>query len=172
MRRLGLFLVLLIATPRFVATQKQPDFSGEWVLVSATRSDSDAAPMLTVRQTLVRTDASGQPMAPFFSQLIVERKFVDHPRKDTYQLGVHGVRGGISGGIIGGGGVQTRYSVLWEGDRLVIETGSYSGPSRQDGPYWEHTEVWGLDREGQLVLSITDRSDKDQTSNTLTYRRN
>jgi hypothetical protein len=172
MRRLGLFLVLLTAIPRIVATQNEPDFSGEWVLVSAARSDSDAAPMLTVRQTLVRTDALGQPMAPFFSQLIVERKSVDHPRKDTYQLGVHGVRGGISGGIVGGGGVQTRYSVRWEGDRLVIETGSYSGPGRQDGPYSEHTEEWRLDREGLLILQLTDRSDKDQTSNTLTYRRN
>jgi len=125
MRRLGLFLVLLIAIPRIVATQNQPDFSGEWV----------ARPNGRV----------GSANGALFNQL---------------------------GGIIGGGGVQTRYSVFWEGDRLVIETGSYSGPGRQDGPYSEHTEEWRLDREGLLILQLTDRSDKEQTSNTLTYRRN
>jgi hypothetical protein len=67
---------------------------------------------------------------------------------------------------------QTRFSVRWDGNRLVIDTGRYSGPTREAGPYTEHAEVWQLDAGGMLILSITDRgSGIASTTNTLTYRK-
>jgi hypothetical protein len=87
---------------------------------------------------------------------------------DTYQIGVQG-------GVVGGGGTESRYSVRWEGNRLVIETGSYSDPARRDGPYSVHMEERQLDAAGRIVLSVTDRrSGAQETSNTLTltYQKN
>ena len=105
-------------------------------------------------------------MEPYFSALIVERQYVDRAATATYQIGVQG-------GIVGGGGAQSRISVRWDGNRLVIETGSYSGPTRSDGPYSEHTEEWQLDAAGRLVLSFTERrSSAPEVSNTLTYQKN
>ena len=61
----------------------------------------------------------------------------------------------------------------WEDNRLVINTGSYSGPTREAGPYTEHSEVWQLDAAGMLILSIVDRgSSIASTAKTLTYRKN
>ena len=112
-------------------------------------------------------------MEPYFSALIVERQFADRAATATYQIGV---QGGMVGAIVGGGRAETRaetrHSVRWDGNRLVIETGSYSGPSRSDGPYSERSEEWQLDAAGRLVLSVTDRrSGAQEASNTLTYQK-
>ena len=54
----------------------------------------------------------------------------------------------------------------------MIETGNYSGPTRESGPYTEHAEVWWLDAEGRLVIKVTDRSSgAESTTRTLTYQR-
>ena len=169
-RQLRFCAILLIAIPTAVAAQDKPDFSGRWVLVSSSTPDPSAAQILTVRQTVTRTNVRGGPMQPFFSTLIVERQFADHAATATYQIGV---QGGMVGGIVGGGGAETRHSVLWEDNRLVIETGSYSGTARRDGPYSEHTEEWQLDAAGRLVLSVRERrSGAQEVSNTLTYQKN
>jgi hypothetical protein len=162
--------ILLTAIPTAVAAQDKPDFSGRWVLVSSRTPDPSAAQMLTVRQTVTRTNVRGGPMQPFFSALIVERQFADRAATATYQIGA---QGGMVGGIVGGGVAETRHSVRWEGNRLVIETGSYSGPARSDGPYSERTEEWQLDAAGRLVLLVTERrSGALEASNTLTYQKN
>jgi len=173
-RQFRLCAILLMAIPTAVAAQDKPDFSGRWVLVSSSTPDPSAAQTLSVRQTVTRTNVRGGPMQPFFSTLIVERQFADRAATATYQIGV---QGGMVGGIVGGGGAEsrteTRHSVRWEGNRLVIETGSYSGPTRSDGPYSEHTEEWQLDAAGRLVLSVTERgSGAQEVSNTLTYQKN
>jgi hypothetical protein len=63
-------------------------------------------------------------------------------------------------------------SVRWEGNQLRIETGLYSGPMRDSGPYTEHTEAWRLDDQGRLVITVVDqRSDSEVATRTLTYRR-
>ena len=165
--------ILLTAIPTAVAAQDKPDFSGRWVLVSSSTPDPSAAQILTVRQTVTRTDVRGRPMEPYFSALIVERQFADRAATATYQIGV---QGGMVGAIVGGGRAETRaetrHSVRWDGNRLVIETGSYSGPSRSDGPYSERSEEWQLDAAGRLVLSVTDRrSGAQEASNTLTYQK-
>lgn len=156
-----------------VAAQDQPDFSGQWFLVAATRPDPAVALRLTIRQPVTRTNQLGAPMAPAFMELIIERDFGSYVRTDSYRLGVQGgMVGGIVGGAAGGFSYQSRYSARWEGSRLVIETGSYSGPDQLAGPYWEHAEEWELDSRGMLILTIVDRASGVETkTDTFTYRR-
>jgi hypothetical protein len=159
-----------------VAAQDNPDFSGRWVLETSADAGPDVALFLTVRQPVVRTNVHGAPMPPFFKELSVERQFGDDLRIETHQIGVEG---GAVGVVAANRGTasdvnvpQTRFSVRWESNRLVIDTGRYSGPTREAGPYTEHTEVWQLDSRGRLLLSITDRgSGIASTTKTLTYRR-
>jgi hypothetical protein len=178
MRRLGLLSILSILVADPVEAQDKPDFSGHWVLATSAGSGPDVAQSLTVRQPIVRTDVFGAPIEPYFKELTVEREVGSRVRTDTYQIGLEG--GTVGAVASAGGGInpnanrsQTRFSVRWEGDRLVIETASNSGPTSQAGPYTEHTEVWQLNASGMLILSITDRgSGIGSTSITLAYRKN
>jgi hypothetical protein len=156
------------------AAQDQPDFSGRWVLVSSAVADPNAARSLNIRQPVRVTNALGAPMAPYFLELIVEREFADRVTTETHTIGVGGgIVGGVAGGDLAGARYQSRFSVRWEGDRLVIERGSYSGQTRDAVPYWEHTEEWEMDAAGMLVVTVTDRaSDAAPKSNTFMYRRN
>ena len=62
--------------------------------------------------------------------------------------------------------------VRWDGDRLMIETGQYSGPTRESGPYLEHEEVWALDTDGRLIMSVADRDPTTGPRTTqLAYRK-
>jgi hypothetical protein len=45
-----------------------------------------------------------------------------------------------------------RVSPSLDSNRLVIETGSYSGPTRESGAYSEHTEIWWLEGDTGLVM--------------------
>jgi hypothetical protein len=147
--------MLLATGPVTAAAQDKPDFSGRWVLVSASRTGPDVATSLIVRQPVRRTNAFGAPMPPAFLDLVVERQSADRVRTDTFQIGV-------SGGIVGGGGVQSRFSVRWEGNRLVISNENVSS---------EHTEEWELS-QGSLVITTTDRdAGGDTKASTLIYRK-
>jgi hypothetical protein len=171
---LSILSMLVTAT---VAGQDKPDFSGRWILERPADAGPDVPRSLTVRQPVVRTNVYGAPMPPFFKELSVERQFVTDVRTETYQIGVEG---GTVYGLPANRGTapdvnpsQTRFSVRWEDNRLVIDTGSYSGPTREAGPYTEHTEVWQLDAAGMLILTITDRgSGITSTTKALTYRKN
>ena len=69
-------------------------------------------------------------------------------------------------------GQRAGYPLRWEGDRLHIEIGRYSGPKRDSGSYTEHSEVWWLDDEDRLLISVVDRrSEPEVPTRTLTYRR-
>ena len=174
-RWVSILWILVAAT---VAAQDKPDFSGHWILETAAAADPAVARSLTVRQPVVRTNVYGAPMPPFFKELSVERQFVTGVRTETYQIGIEGGMVGAVRPANRGTGrdvnvPQTRFSVRWEDDRLVIQSGSYSGPTRDAGPYTEHTQVWQLDAAGRLILSTTDRgSDVASTTKTLTYRKN
>src|SRR5205809_894516 len=118
-----------------MAAQGKPDFSGHWILETSADAAPDVPQSLTVRQPVVRTDVHGAPMAPFFKELSVERQFVTDVRTETYQVAVGG---GMVGRIRANPGTaadvnvsQTRFSVRWEGNRLVIDTSRYSGPAAQ-----------------------------------------
>jgi hypothetical protein len=127
-----------------------------------------------IHQPVRRTTALGKPMPPAFLELSVERHFASGVRTEMYQLGTEG---GTQAGIVGGTAEdlerwRSRLSVHWEGNQLHIETGSYSGPTRDAGPYDEHTEVWRLDEQGSLTIAVVDRrSGADVAMRMLTYRR-
>jgi hypothetical protein len=165
--------MLLVAT---VSAQDQPDFSGRWVLAAPPAAGPGVARSLTVLQPIVGTNVYGAPMTPFFKELTVERQFLRDVRTDTYQIGVAGASSGVGATGHGSGPdvhvPETRFSVRWEGARLAIDSGVYSGPTRAAGPYTEHSEVWQLDAAGMLIVSVTDRgSGTESTTNILTYRK-
>jgi hypothetical protein len=159
------------------AAQDRPDFSGHWVLADPSDFASTIARELTVHQSIVHQSVRGDAIEPFFKTLTVERRLPSGLRSESYEMGTEG---GTVGGVDPSGresgpndkSPQTRVSVKWDGDRLVIETGSDSGRTRDSGPYTEHDEVWSLDAQGQLLITVTDRGSavRSSTSN-FTYRR-
>jgi hypothetical protein len=156
------------------AGQSQPDFSGRWVLVRAEPASLQAAGTLIATQPVERTNVHGAPIAPVFLTITIERQFVDRSRTDTYNIGVEG---GLVGGIAAGHDPQanvpqTRFVVRWQDNRLVMDTGSYAGSSREAGPYTERTETWQLDDAGLLTVTIVDRrTGGEPTTSRATYRR-
>jgi hypothetical protein len=172
----GWLSILSMFVAATVAAQDKPDFSGRWILVTSADAGPAVARSLTVRQRAVRTNVYGDPIPPFFKELTVERQFGNDVRTETYQIGiVGGMVGGMSpaNGITSGLDVpQTRFSVRWEDNRLVIDIGNYSGPAREAGPFTEH-EVWQIDAAGMLILSMAERgSGIPSTTKTLMYRKN
>ena len=176
MRHKGWLSILAMLVAGTVAAQDKPDFSGRWILETSAGPGPDGARALTVRQAVARPNVYGAPMPPFFKELSVDRQFGTDVRTETYQIGVEG--GMVSGISPANRGIapefsQTRFSVRWDDNRLVIDTGIYSGRTRDAGPYTEHTEMWQLDAAGKLIVSTTDRrSGIASTTKTLTYRKN
>jgi len=131
---------------------------------------------LTISQPIVRTNVLGAPMPPSFLELTVERQFENAVRSETYHISTEG---GTVGGVVGidrpdqsSNRTESRVSVQWHGDRLRIETGRYSGPTRDSGPYTEHNEEWWFDEHRRLSIIVVDRrSDSEVVTHTLTYRR-
>ena len=177
MRHKGWLSILSMFVAATVAAQDKPDFSGRWILETSAGAGPDVARSLTVRQPVVRTNVYGAPMPPFFKELSVERQFGNDLRTETFQIGIEG---GVKAVFPPNRGTasdvnvpESRFSVRWEDNRLVIDIGSYSAPTREAGPYTEHTEVWQLDATGMLVVSLTDRgSSIVSTTKTVTYRKN
>ena len=157
--------VLVLLVSGVAQMPKEPDFSGEWMLVEASGPASDPAPALTVRQVITRTTLRGEPMTPWFSELGVERHFRTGVVSESYKIG-------LIGGTVSGIGERTTVAVTWEGEGLIIRTGKYSGSPQDPGPYTEHEEVWSFDPSERLLITITDRSSKaEPTSVRLIYRR-
>jgi hypothetical protein len=160
--------LLLFSLAAAVAAQDAPDFSRQWVLVATDRPDPGVASRLTVRRLVTGSNASGAPIRPSILQLVVERGFGDRTTTDKYLVGADGVRGGI----VGGGGDPSRFSVGWVDSRLVMTTASYSGPAREASLLNEHQETWELDPVGMLIMTSTDRDEgHEPKSNRATYRR-
>ncbi len=158
--RMTLVVVLVSVIAETTAAQGKPDFSGRWVLVNPATA-SDIARDLVVRESFE---------APV-TVLTVERRSTGEVHIATYKIGLaEGRTGAITED--GRGPTRTTKSAMWDGDRLVIETGTYSGARRQAGPYSEHDEVWSLDAQGRLVMIVTDRGSGTELRTTqLTYRR-
>lgn len=58
--------VLILGVSGVAQIPKEPDFSGEWVLVDVIGGASDPAAALVVRQRVTRTTSRGEPMTPYF----------------------------------------------------------------------------------------------------------
>ena len=160
------FLWLLLLTSLMavaVAAQEKPDFSGTWVLQEPPQPGADIPRVLIIRQPLRRTTVQGEPMPPVFLDLTVERHFESEVRTDTYRIGTEG---GTVEGLVGGSRSSSRLSVRWDGDRLRIETRSY--PTSDTNLYSEHDEVWWLDEQGSLLITVVDRrSDSEVATRTI-----
>jgi hypothetical protein len=159
--------VLVLLVSGLAQIPKEPDFSGEWVLVQASSAASDPARALTVRQSITRTTMRGEPMTPWFSDLAVERHFKTGVVLESYKIGL------ISGTVSGiEREERTTVAVKWQGGNLIIRTGKYPGPPQESSPYTEHEEVWSFDPSGRLLITITDRSSgSPPTTDMLIYRR-
>jgi hypothetical protein len=166
------FVVLAVLVVAQSTAQDTPDFSGDWILESVSQSAADIPKALSVRQSLVRTNVRGEPMTPFFKDITVARDLANGTRSETYQIGIAG--GTVPGPRADGSadGPRTHHRVEWEERTLVIENGSYTGPTRESGQWTELREVWSLDPDGRLRLAITTRSSVGASSTvTLVYRR-
>jgi hypothetical protein len=163
-----LIVVAVSVVVPFVA-QDTPDFSGSWVLESASPSAADIPRALSVAMSLVRTNVRGEPMNPFFKDITVVRELANGTSSETFQIGVVG---GSLGGTVAGEFPSRHHRVIWEKQTLVIETGSYTGPTPESGQWAERREAWSLDSDGRLRLAITSRSSGSASSTvTLVYRR-
>ncbi len=165
-----LFVLLSLVTAQQQRDLK-PDFSGRWLLESASPSP-DVAGVLNVSHTL-STSPMNPPTAAYRERLRVESEFEGGRRAEAfYELG--GFASGSVGGLPAGERrytVESHRSVRWIGTTLVIQTGDYSGTSDQQ-TYTEHGEEWSLDANGRLVIVVTDRATgKDDVMKTLIYRR-
>ncbi len=170
--RRWLFLVILTLGPTAtVATQDRPDFSGRWVLESASQATADTPRVLSVKQTLVRTNVRGESIKPLFKDIIVDRELESGTRSEAHIIGVVG--GVISGEVSGQPTAPRRHhAVRWEGNTLVFESGSYTGHARETGVWTERREVWSLESGGRLRLTVESRSSVGtQSTVTLIYRR-
>lgn len=172
-RMATLVAVLALQTPAPLVAQDKPDFSGRWMLASASPPSPELPPALTVRQSITRTNVYGEPMKPFFSELAVERVFESGTRVDTHRIGVVG--GTVAGMAADGtrrGGPNSHHSVTWDGDALVIATGVHTGPAAGTGAWSERREVWSFDADGRLRLSITTSSSDAEPGTVVgVYRR-
>jgi len=165
------FVVMAVSMTARLAAQDTPDFSGHWVLESASQSAADIPQTLSVSQSLVRTNVRGEPMKPFFKEITVARGLQNGTRSETHQIGVEGglVSGRADGTV---DALRLHHRVVWEAQTLVIENGSYTGPTPESGEWTERREVWSLDPGGQLRLAIATRSSVDPARTvTLVYRR-
>jgi hypothetical protein len=165
------FIVMAVSVVARLTARDTPDFSGDWILESAPQSAADIPKALSVRQSLVRTNVHGEPMKPFFKDITVARELANGTRSETYQIDIAG--GTVPGRADGSpDGLRSHHRVEWEERTLVIENGSYTGPTRESGQWAERREVWSLDPGGRLRLAITTRSSVGASSTvTLVYRR-
>lgn len=166
------WILLLIAALAPVA-QDKPDFSGRWILGTPAQPGPETPRALSVRQSLVRTNVRGEPMAPYFKEIAIEREFATATRSETHAIGIVG--GSVSG-IAGTGtpaGPRSHHAVKWDGNALVFEHGSYTGELAETGVWSERREVWSLEPDGRLRVTISSRGSADLSGTTtnLTYRR-
>ena len=149
----------------------RPDFSGEWVLESASPSSPDNPRTLSVRQFQLEKRSSDGSTKVTLTSIAIERTLETGPVSETHQIGI---RGGTVGGIGKDGpspSTSTSYGVNWDGNALVFENESHS--ERVDPATWnERREVWSLDETGRLQIVITNRGwDGPARRLTLLYRR-
>jgi hypothetical protein len=171
-----LAVVLLCGSPSGAADHQppaasRPDFSGSWVLESASPLDPDVPRTLSIRQFQVEKTATDGSTTVTFPSITIARNLETGPVTESHQIGMIG---GTVGGIGKDGrqsGPSTSYAVKWDGTALVFEHESHT--DRIDPATWsERREVWSLDETGRLRMVITTRS-SDGSAGTLTrlYRR-
>ena len=149
----------------------RPDFSGEWVLESASPSSPDNPRTLSVRRFQLGKSTRDGSARVTFPSITIERTLETDPVTETHQIGIIG---GTVGGIGREGrqsGPFTSHAVKWDGDALVFENESHT--ERVEPTTWsERREVWSMDEGGRLRIVTSNRSsDGSAGLQTLLYRR-
>ena len=162
---------LIFAAVAVTTAQDRPDFSGTWILVSPNPAPSNAPQTLVVEASFRRQSVRGTPINPPLVTLTVSSRFGNAIRSDIYTVGtIGGVVGGLpeKGRPDNGPRTSSRYSTRWDGDKLVVDLANYA-----DGKLTsEHGEVWSLDGQGTLSITVTDHIVGDPATTTnLVYRR-
>lgn len=163
--RLALLAVLLAAVVS--AAQDQPDFSGEWVLESAPAS-ADAPSALAVVQRRMTTNVRGEPVPPFFREITISRIGAATSRTETFLIGVVG---GSTPDPKATDAPRMGFSVAWEGQSLVFERNTYTGPIASPVTSATTREAWSVDAGGRLRTTIMSRSGDAATTIVSLYRR-
>jgi hypothetical protein len=168
-----LTLVLVLIASIGVAAQERPDFSGQWVLVTTQpQADNDTAPALSIHQTIVRTTLRGEPMNPYVSDISIGRQFATGLRSETHHIGMLGGSVPEPAGDGNRNGPTLHHAVKWDGDALIFESGSHTGPRPMTGVWSERREAWSLDADARLRVTIaTSSSSAASRTVTLLYRR-
>jgi hypothetical protein len=166
-------MVAAVAGPGATAARRQsdiqdkPDFSGRWILQSASESGPDVPKALSVRLSVTRTTARGEPMRPWYSAITIGRQLPGGTHSESRDIGIEG---GHVGGVRADGrpsGSFTRYKVVWEARVLIFEE-----ETGDAGSWTGRREVWSMDPDGRLHVVLTTRgADRPARSLTLAYRR-
>lgn len=170
-------LTPVIATAMLTLAQMppEPDFSGDWKLVSPVPPGVEAAAAMTVVQPVTRADVYGKPINPFFAELLVTREYATGPRTERHLIGATGgtVSGAVPGGQSAASATSTQHSVRWQGRTLVLESSRYIGPASAWREWDKRREEWSFDEQGRLrIVVTTETSERSETSSvTLIYQR-
>lgn len=152
-----------------LSAQGAPDFSGEWVLESGPAGEPGVPESMSITQVPVATTVRGEPMPPFFKEVRITRIGAGTHWSETRQIGLVG--GSVSGRVGGAASRRTHHRVVWEGQSLVFEQGSYTGSSPGTGVWTSRREVWSLDPVGRLRVAVVTRgSDDEPKTVVLVYR--
>ena len=89
MRVLSVCLLLAEAATIIGASDK-PDFSGRWVLVAAQPADAEVARVLTVSQSVRRTNLRGESMTAYYDRIAIQRESAGGTTWETHHLGAWG----------------------------------------------------------------------------------
>jgi hypothetical protein len=145
--------------PRVVGTPRRKeipvDFSGHWRLVDTLAAGPLVPGAMDVSQSWQRD----------LPVVTVARQFSTGTESESYTVG--GIEGGVSSS-----GAHSTSETKWDNKRLVIKADHYSGRTRDDGPYTERVEVWSLDGQDKLRVTVRQReSGVEAKPVTVTYRR-
>lgn len=152
-----------------VSAPDKPDFSGTWILQSPPDGGRGAA-SLSITQTLSHTNVRGEPVKPHYKEITITRRSGAGTQTETLQIGVVG--GAVPGEPNTGGDVATCRRVAWEDDALVVESGRCNGVASGVDAGPERREVWSLDPNGLLHITITTRGPGGGTNTaSVAYRR-
>jgi len=153
-------------------TQIGVDFTGTWVLESAT-SQPDTPQLVVVDQPIRSTNVRGEPIPPAYFRITIRR--VTAGVATTIESRFIGVVGGSVEGSVDPARRNRRghNETVWDGSSLVFSDGSYSGDSPRTGEWTERREVWSLSGDGSvLVVEISmQSSDSPPHTEKRLYRR-